>query len=149
MWPNRQIPAIWSHLLKKSLMGNFIFVLCKVCQSQVKSNVSHSEVKRMFQGNFFRKHPWITALEFTQGLSWSGRLEWCEFKVNKNHLFDRVVNKTLFVNAHKFLQLNKQMLALHAKEVFFKVGMSSSKKFCFICIIKSPLKVMKNAFFSS
>ena len=28
----------------------------------------------------------------------------------------------------------------------FKVGLSPSKKFCVICLIESPLKMMKNAF---
>ena len=29
----------------------------------------------------------------------------------------------------------------------FKVGLSRSKKFCVICLIESPLKMMKNAFY--
>ena len=28
-----------------------------------------------------------------------------------------------------------------------KVGLSPSKKICFICLIESPLKMMKNAFY--
>ena len=30
---------------------------------------------------------------------------------------------------------------------FFKVGLSSPKKICIICLIESPLKVMKNVFY--
>ena len=32
-------------------------------------------------------------------------------------------------------------------EIFFKVGLSTSKKNCVICFIESPLKVIKNAFY--
>ena len=35
---------------------------------------------------------------------------------------------------------------MHAKRVF-KVGLSPSKKLCIICLIESPLKMMKNAFY--
>ena len=31
--------------------------------------------------------------------------------------------------------------------ITFKVGLSPSKKICFICLIKSPLKMMENAFY--
>ena len=34
------------------------------------------------------------------------------------------------------------------QEYFFEVGISCSKTFCVICFIESPLKMMKNAFFS-
>ena len=32
---------------------------------------------------------------------------------------------------------------------YLKVGLSPSKKICFICFNKSPLKMMKNAFIPS
>ena len=37
MRPNPQFPAIWSHLLKKSLMENFIFL----CSMYIAPKIAH------------------------------------------------------------------------------------------------------------
>ena len=39
------------------------------------------------------------------------------------------------------------VIKFHCFGSLFKVGLSPSKKICVICLIESPLKMMKNAFY--
>ena len=46
MWPNRRLPRIWLHLLKKSLLENFIFCAVYTTSLEVfiNCNKEQSEV---------------------------------------------------------------------------------------------------------
>ena len=47
---------------------------------------------------------------------------------------------------HMYVTTNKDLINIF-QMIYFKVGLSPSKKICVICFIESPLKVMKNAFY--
>ena len=54
-----------------------------------------------------------------------------------------VLHKLVRRNYGRKLPVSIQYQNLHS----FKVGLSPSEKICVVCLIKSPLKMMKNAFY--
>ena len=43
--------------------------------------------------------------------------------------------------------MNTDLTGYVIRAICFKVGLSSSQKICVICLIESPLEMMKNAFY--
>ena len=64
MWPNPQkIVGIWSHLLKKSLMENFIF--CAVSNKRKNDKTTTNSVEITFNG----KAPWNKTPAVTRSMN--------------------------------------------------------------------------------
>ena len=55
--------------------------------------------------------------------------------------------KIVFKKKTKYFRKKLNPRSLFFLNTFLKVGLSPSKKNCFICLIESPLKMIKNAFY--